>query len=152
MSVKSLISQQDRAQTDNLPNAPKFAAGKVISEKTLAEFKRIEMGKFSDLLIGLWGNVKLESPVYKKVDVAFLTENRDNSGLLYKNHLKRRWKFASPSTNRQTFYNMKNFFDFLRIRNEPVDQWDIGSVLIFFGHRRNILLEQYDLRVEKQNC
>ena len=33
MSVKSLISQQDRSQTYNLPNAPKFSAGKVISKK-----------------------------------------------------------------------------------------------------------------------
>ena len=45
---------------------------------------------------------------------------------------------------------MGNFFDFLRTRNEPVEHWCLGSVLIFFEHRRNILLEQYDLRVVKQ--
>ena len=48
MSVKSLTSQQDRAQTYNLANAPKFEAGEVISKKTLAGNKRIGAGKFAD--------------------------------------------------------------------------------------------------------
>ena len=57
----------------------------------------------------------------------------------------------SPSTNKKTYYNMGNCFDFLRIRNEPVEMRDVGSVLIFSEHRRTVLLEEYVARVEKQN-
>lgn len=71
--------------------------------------------------------------------------------VLVGNHLKRRREFTPTSTNIQTCYNVESFFDFLRIGNEPLELWGVGSLLIFFGHRRNIPLEQYDLRVEKQN-
>ena len=46
---------------------------------------------------------------------------------------------------------MGNFFDFLRIRNEQVEMWEVGSLLIFSEHSRTVLLEEYDVRVENQN-
>ena len=53
-----------------------------------------------------------------------------------------------PSTNKKTYYNMGNFFDFLRIGNEPMEIWGVWSVLIFL-ERRTVLLEEYDVRVQK---
>ena len=76
MSAKSLTSQQDRPQTYNLANAPRFAAGKAISKQTLAEFRSVGVGKFSDLLICLWGKVKFEFPVCEKIELAFLPQTR----------------------------------------------------------------------------
>ena len=49
MSVKALTPQQDKAQTPNLENAPKFADGNHISTKSLAEFKTEKLDKFSEL-------------------------------------------------------------------------------------------------------
>ena len=45
---------------------------------------------------------------------------------------------------------MGNFFDFPRIGNELSEMRGVCYVLIFSEHRRNDLLEQYDLRVGKQ--
>ena len=44
MSAKSLTSQQDRAQIYNLPNAPRFAEGKVTPKQTIAEFRGVGLG------------------------------------------------------------------------------------------------------------
>ena len=46
------------------------------------------------------------------------------------------------------FNSLRNFLDFQKGRNEPAQEWDLGSVLIFFEHRRWILLEEYDLRIK----
>ena len=87
MSVKALTPQQDKAQTPNLENAPKFADGNHISTKSLAEFKTEKSDKFSELLVTSWEAAKLESPVYKKVELAFLTANKEPTGLFTKKSL-----------------------------------------------------------------
>ena len=97
------------------------------------------------------GKCQIRIPcVQKKIALALSTANQNASGLLFKNNLKRRWQFASPTTNRETYYSVKNFFGFLKNRSAPLGKWDLGSVLIFSEHRRNNLLEEYDLRVAKQ--
>ena len=93
--------------------------------------------------------MKHDSPAYRKVDGVFLAAKQDAKGLLLRSQLKRHWLFCSAATYRSVYCSVKNFLDFQKNRNEPVDDWDIGSVLIFFEHRRTVLLEEYDLRVEK---
>ena len=121
-----------------------------ISTKSLEGIKQESYVKFAELLVTLWESVKTESMTYKKVETAFLASNSGPKGLLLKNHSKRHWEFVSHYTNRQTYYNVGNFFDFLRIRNEPMATWGVWPVLIFPEHRRAVLLEEYDVRVQKQ--
>ena len=49
---------------------------------------------------------------------------------------------------KSVFYSLKNFLDFQKSRNEPAREWELGSVLVFFEHRRTILSEEYNLRVK----
>ena len=121
-----------------------------ISTKSLEGIKQESYVKFAELLVTLWESVKTESMTYKKVETAFLASNSGPKGLLLKNHSKRHWEFVSPSTNRQTYYRMKSFFDFLISRNEPTLGWEVWSVLIFSEQRRSELLDQYDERVLRQ--
>ena len=100
----------------------------------------------------MWGLMKNDSPVYQKVERVFVAENQDAKGLLLKSHLKRHRQFASAITYRSVYYSIKNFLDFQKNRNEPVEVWGGGSVLIFPEHRRTVLLEEYDLRVQKRNA
>ena len=56
---------------------------------------------------------------------------------------------ASADALKSVFYPLRNFLDPQKSRNEPVHEWDLGSVLVFFEHRRTILLEEYDLGVKR---
>ena len=60
-------------------------------------------------------------PVYKKVEMAFIATSHGPAGLLLKSRLGRRWQYASTSNNKKNYFNVGNFFDLLRIRNEPVE-------------------------------
>ena len=119
-------------------------------KKSITAIKQKMYDKFTELLVTLWGSVETESPTYKNVEMSLLASNPDPTGILLKTHLGRYWKFASPSTNRQTYYCMKGFFDFLKYRNEPIIVWEVWPVLIFFEQRRSELLAQYGERVLKQ--
>ena len=150
MSVKSLTPQQEKAHNYNLPNAPKFEAGERISLKSTSVVKAENVRRIRRSFNNIMGSIKTESATYQNIERPFVDSNSDPSGLLLKGHLGRYWNFVSPSTNRQTYYAMQRFFEFLKSRNEPLIGWEVWSVLVYFEQRRSELLENYDERVAKQ--
>ena len=120
MSDKSLTPQQDKSRQYNLPNAPKFEEGKRISLKSTSSVKQEIYGNFTGLLVTIWGSIRTESPTYSNVEMSPIASKPDPSGILLKTHSQRYCEFVPPSTNRQTYYCVGRFFDFLKSRNEPI--------------------------------
>ena len=58
---------------------------------------------------------------------------------------------AAPSTNRQTYNVTSGFFEFIKVRGEPITGRIVWAVLPYFQHKRSELLTLYDIRVAKQN-
>ena len=69
-------------------------------------------------------------------------------GRLLRCRQKKYWMSGSPDAYKAVLYSLKKFLDSQNSRNGPANKWELGSVLIFFGHRGTILLEEYDLRAE----
>ena len=106
--------------------------------------------KFADLSTILWAQIKIDSPTYLNFEISYLPPNTDQESVL-KSHLKRYWNLAAPSTNRPTYNAMSGFFEFIKVRGEPITGRIVWAVLAYFQHKRSELLTLYDIRVAKQN-
>ena len=107
MSTQSLLTQEDKVKSSNIPNAPIFAAWNHLSGKSLAAFKIQVLGKVSENLVTLWETMKNHPPAYQKVERVFMTTNQDSDGILFKSRLKRYWQSASADTYKSAYYPLK---------------------------------------------
>ena len=68
---------------------------------------------------------------------------------MVKCHLGKYWADGPPSTHRSVIRALRHFLKFRKSQNEPIGEWGLSAVLIFFDNIRSIHLEKYDARVKK---
>ena len=101
--------------------------------------------------MGTGKNDSPDSPAYTKMERYLLASNTDTSSLLLKSHLRKYRRRGSVATYKSVYSSISTFLEFRKSRNEPAQDWDVGSVVMFFEHWRTILLEEFELRVKKSD-
>ena len=126
MSTESLRTQEEKAIQYNVSNAPRIRDGGPLSKRSLASYKREDMGEVSENLAPSWGIVKNDPPVYRQIERAFPATNKDVEGLLFKSHLQKYRLTASADTYKSASYSLRNFLDFQKEQKRTGPRMGLG--------------------------
>ena len=139
MPLNLIKSLAERDNHFNPHNATRDRPCKPLAKGALSPSRNKDLEPAAEELGSIWGYLKDDSPVYQAVERVITSSNTEAGGLV-RSHLKRYWAMGAAQTHSSVLNSLRGFIEFRKVRSGAIYDWDLGSVLIFFEHRRSILL------------